>query len=122
MRSNARHGEKMTKSGVVRLRASGGSGFARSPEGCPRPFPRQPEPAQPQTAVAGYDLRRARQLGPPRAFGGLGPAVHYIRDIARSHTTRIAHTLTLRGRHALNSSGAYCPIIAIYAVVRPGKK
>jgi len=43
-------------------------------------------------------------------------------DIARSHTTRTAHTLTFRGRHALNSSGAYCPIIAIYAVMRPGKR
>ena len=45
---------------------------------------RQSQPAQPQIAALGRELRRARQFRPPRAFGGLGPAIHTYDDITRS--------------------------------------
>ncbi len=91
----------------MRLRAGGpdrGVRLARSAEGRRLRFFRQSQPSQAQTAVAGCDLRRTRQFGPPRAFGGLGPAVHYI----RRHCT-----LSVRGQRAAsqcgNASGATVP-------------
>src|SRR5262249_61600117 len=58
-----------------------------------------------------------------QATSPIWPAVRIRRPGPDStlHTTT-SHTLTLRRQHGVNSSGAYCPIIAIYAVVRPRKR
>jgi hypothetical protein len=51
---------------------------------------RQSQPAQPQIAALGRELRRTRQFRPPRALGSLGPAIHHI---GRHHTrSRTMHT------------------------------
>jgi len=53
---------------------------------------RQAQPAQPQIAALGRELRRTRQFRPPRALGGLGPAIHHVRrHHALSHTTHAAN-------------------------------
>ncbi len=60
----------------------------------------------PKLRRLGCDLRRTRQFGAPRAFGGLRLAVHYI----RRH-----RTLSIRGQRAASPMRErmrrYCPII-----------
>jgi hypothetical protein len=92
--------------------------LADIPEGSGRRsrFFRKPEPPHPQTPTIGCDLRRTRQFGAPRAFGGLLLAVLCIR---RHYATLDTHQVT--GGHSLHAVSA-CTIMTIYTVARPIKR
>jgi hypothetical protein len=81
----------VTDTGSAALRLRLRRRLAHAVEGRRFRLLRQSQPAQPQIAALGRQLRRTRQFRPPRALGGLSPAIHHIgRHHTRSHTTHTA--------------------------------